>query len=107
MHDYDFFQPESLPDTLDLLQRIPDAGIVAGGTDMMVLMKDLLVRPSTLISLSGLKDLKGIHDQKGSECPLICPNKRTAPLFERLGGIPHDGAQHSRRTPFQVYASGL
>ncbi len=65
MHDYDFFQPESLTDALDLLQRIPDAGIVAGGTDMMVLMKDLLVRPSTLISLSGLKDLNGIHDQKG------------------------------------------
>jgi 4-hydroxybenzoyl-CoA reductase subunit beta len=65
MNDYDFYRPESLSDALDLLQRIPDAGIVAGGTDMMVLMKDQLVRPPALISLSGLKDLVGINPENG------------------------------------------
>lgn len=65
MYDYDFYQPETLSDALDLLEQIPDAGIVAGGTDIMVLMKDHLVRPSALVSLSGLKNLVGIHAQNG------------------------------------------
>jgi 4-hydroxybenzoyl-CoA reductase subunit beta len=39
---------------------MPDASILAGGTDLMVLMKDRLIRPSALISLSGLKSLAGI-----------------------------------------------
>lgn len=64
MYDYDFYRPETLPETIDLLEQIPGAGIVAGGTDLMVLMKDQLVCPSALISLAGLKDLVGINPQK-------------------------------------------
>lgn len=61
MDDYEFHQPETLPEALDLLERIPDAKVVAGGTDLVVLMRDLLVRPSSLISLGALKDLGEIH----------------------------------------------
>ncbi len=61
MYDFDFYQPENLSDALNLLEEIPDGRIAAGGTDLMVLIKDLLLRPSTLISLAKLEELVGIE----------------------------------------------
>lgn len=65
MYDFEFYEPENLPEALELLKGIPDARIVAGGTDMIVLMKDLLQRPSALVSLAGPRDLVGIQAQDG------------------------------------------
>jgi 4-hydroxybenzoyl-CoA reductase subunit beta len=64
MHAFDFCQPESLPDALKLLKEMPKAHIIAGGTDLMVLIKDLLLKPSLLISLAKLSDLVGIRTRK-------------------------------------------
>jgi 4-hydroxybenzoyl-CoA reductase subunit beta len=61
MYDFDLYEPESLSDALNLLQEIPDGRIAAGGTDLMVLIKDLLLRPSTLISLAKVEELVGIE----------------------------------------------
>ncbi len=62
MRTFDFHQPQNLSDALNILERIPDTRIVAGGTDLMVMMKDLLLSPGNLVSLAGLKDLVGIHE---------------------------------------------
>ena len=43
MYDFDLYEPESLTDALKLVEEVPDARVVAGGTDLMVLMKDLLL----------------------------------------------------------------
>ena len=61
MQDFDFHRPQDLSDAVDLLARIPDARIVAGGTDLMLLIKDLLLRPAALVALAGLEDLVGIE----------------------------------------------
>jgi 4-hydroxybenzoyl-CoA reductase subunit beta len=64
MYDFDLYEPESLPDVLKVLGDVPDARIVAGGTDLMVLIKDLVLRPSVLVSLGRLTDLVGIGTQE-------------------------------------------
>jgi len=72
VYDFDLYEPESLTDALKLLEEVPDARVVAGGTDLMVLIKDLLLRPSALVSLGKWKDLVGIgtHDDGWSVGPM-------------------------------------
>ena len=57
MAELEFHSPETLEEALDILKRIPDTRIIAGGTDLLVLMKDLLVQPKSLVSLSRIPDL--------------------------------------------------
>ncbi len=61
MREFDYHQPENLSGFLRVMEQVPEARIVAGGTDLMVLIKDLLLEPPALISLAGLKDLAGIQ----------------------------------------------
>jgi 4-hydroxybenzoyl-CoA reductase subunit beta len=77
MYDFEFYQPENLPEALKVFEEMPETHVVAGGTDLMVLMKDLLLKPSVLISLAKLKDLFGIRTHGngwtiGPMTPLWC-----------------------------------
>ena len=57
---------ETLEEALAGLERFPDSRILAGGTDLLVLMKDLLAQTRSLISLARIKDLAESHlNEKG------------------------------------------
>jgi carbon-monoxide dehydrogenase medium subunit len=59
--DFDYYAPESLSEALGLLARLgPSARVLAGGTDILVKMKNGLLAPSALVSLKNLRDLRGI-----------------------------------------------
>ena len=62
---FEYHAPASLPEALDLLARYDGkAKVFAGGTDLLVSMKKREVLPEHLISLKGIAELKGIHDEK-------------------------------------------
>ena len=58
MIDYEYLKPGSLKEVFDLLKTYGKrASLIAGGTDVMVYMKQSNVSPEVLISLRGLKEL--------------------------------------------------
>jgi CO/xanthine dehydrogenase FAD-binding subunit len=62
---FEYRAPTSLSEALDLLAQYDGkARVFAGGTDLLVSMKKREVLPEYLISLKGIAELKGIHDEK-------------------------------------------
>ena len=59
---FEYVKPQTLAEGLDLLAEHGDkAGIMSGGTDMLMNMKFRLEMPEYLVSLSGLDELKQIE----------------------------------------------
>jgi carbon-monoxide dehydrogenase medium subunit len=66
MRAFDYRTPRSLKEAhQDLKQYGTDAKIVAGGTALIIMMKQRLVNPACLISLRALKSLSGIEPKDG------------------------------------------
>lgn len=58
---FDYHEPRSLDDALDLLERHgEDAHLIAGGTATVLLLRQGLLRPGHLIGLRGVAELGGI-----------------------------------------------
>ncbi len=63
---FELYQPESLDDTLRLLDRFgPRAWILAGGLDSFDWLKDRTKRTEAVIDLSNVSELTGIKDVNG------------------------------------------
>jgi xanthine dehydrogenase YagS FAD-binding subunit len=59
---FELFQPASIRDALALLDRYgEDAWVLAGGLDSLDWLKDRIKRPSAVVDLSGISELKGIQ----------------------------------------------
>jgi CO/xanthine dehydrogenase FAD-binding subunit len=66
MIEYDYLKPGSLKEVLSLLKEYgPKATLIAGGTDVMVKIRNTKQSPDVLISLRGLKDLQYIKKNSG------------------------------------------
>ena len=59
-----FFNPETLTETFELLAALPNPRIIAGGTDLLVDMKEGLVEAENLISLENIQEFKNILEKK-------------------------------------------
>ncbi|UCC41620.1 MAG: xanthine dehydrogenase family protein subunit M [Candidatus Aminicenantes bacterium] len=64
MRGFDYFKPRSLEEALRLKETTPDARFIAGGTDLLIKIKDKELRPSALISLRSVKQLEGVEVNK-------------------------------------------
>ena len=64
LHKFSYKRATSLKDAMDASSR-PGAHILAGGTDLLGCLRDEVFAASTVVSLSGLKDLKGIAARPG------------------------------------------
>ena len=61
MRPFQFLQPRSLDEAVDLLARSPgSARLIAGGSDLLDEIKHGLISPDSIISLSGLPGLAEI-----------------------------------------------
>jgi carbon-monoxide dehydrogenase medium subunit len=59
---FTFHSPQGLGEAVDLLERLgPGATVIAGGQTLLLAMKERLARPSALISLAELADLRGVR----------------------------------------------
>jgi CO/xanthine dehydrogenase FAD-binding subunit len=62
MKKFDYHMPESLKEAFDLMEKHRGrARYIAGGTDVIVRMKQRAIEPEALISLRHVSDLKGVH----------------------------------------------
>ena len=61
MHRFEYFAPQSLDEALSLLKEHGNGvKLLAGGTDLLVQMKEAGVHPSAVVSLHGISELVGI-----------------------------------------------
>jgi xanthine dehydrogenase YagS FAD-binding subunit len=65
MPAFELFQPTSIADTVGLLQRHDDAWIMAGGLDSFDWLKDRIKRPSVVVDLTAVSELRGIKELDG------------------------------------------
>lgn len=60
MSTIDYFKPRTLKEAWELKKKIPDSLYIAGGTDLMVKIKNQEIHPSALISLRSINELSFI-----------------------------------------------
>ena len=61
MNPFEFAEPESLEEAVQLLTEGPGkAEVIAGGTDLLSELKDGLRKPRRLVSLAGIEELGGV-----------------------------------------------
>jgi xanthine dehydrogenase YagS FAD-binding subunit len=65
MPAFELFQPTSIADTVGLLQRHEGAWVMAGGLDSFDWLKDRIKRPSVVVDLTAVAELKGIKESGG------------------------------------------
>ena len=64
---FDYFEPQGMLEACKLIAKLKaDAKIIAGGTDLLVNMKNKKVSPKFLVSLAGVPGLTGIEQKKGT-----------------------------------------
>ena len=64
--DFDYYAPSSVAEVCALLEELgPDARVLAGGTDLLIKMKNGVVAPSALISLKNIPELRGVRYEAG------------------------------------------
>lgn len=76
-------EPHSLADALKLLRELEDTRILAGGTDLLVEIKEGSAKSKNLISLQKIKELKGVTIKNGHIRigALVTPNELAAHSF--------------------------
>jgi carbon-monoxide dehydrogenase medium subunit len=66
LKEFEYTRPNDLDEALGLLERHRErAKIIAGGTDLVPLMRENLVTPSHVIDISNLSDLDFIREDEG------------------------------------------
>ena len=61
MNAYEHFNPQSLPEALELLTRFNGQGHAnAGGTDLMLKLRASMLTPAAIINIKRLPELKGL-----------------------------------------------
>jgi len=67
MRSFDYQRPATLADAVDLLERHgPDAQILAGGTDLVIGLRDRTIVPSVVIDLKRIPELRpAIREESG------------------------------------------
>jgi len=95
MIDYDYLTPRSLKEVLSLLKEYgPRATLIAGGTDVMVKIRNTRKAPEVLISLRGLQDLRYIRKNGGYHIGALTTHRmieQSQLVMEELPAL-HDGA---------------
>jgi xanthine dehydrogenase YagS FAD-binding subunit len=67
MQNFEYVSPTTLQSAVQLLAGAQgEAAVLAGGTDLLSLMKDRIVSPTRVVDLQKLKELKRIQFQSGS-----------------------------------------
>lgn len=65
IHEFEYFKPVTIPQTLKLLAKYKKSAILAGGTDLLNLLKEGSEKPEAVIDIKGLVNLRKITFAKG------------------------------------------
>jgi len=67
LHRFEYLRPERLSEALDVLKkRGREAKVLAGGTDLLVRMKEDAVRPKVILDIGRVEELRGIRQEDRS-----------------------------------------
>ncbi|MBI4878097.1 MAG: FAD binding domain-containing protein [Planctomycetes bacterium] len=67
MKDFAYAVPATLARAAALWREAPDASrFLAGGTDLLGMMKDFVIQPARVISLAAIPELRGIREEDGA-----------------------------------------
>src|SRR5215213_3243794 len=61
MYDFAYHKPTSVADAVKILAGDPDARAISGGQTLLPALKHRLNKPSAVVDLSGIAELKGIR----------------------------------------------
>lgn len=61
LHEFEYFKPTSVEETLNLLSGRNNTAILAGGTDLVVNIKEGTATPGAVIDIKGIKELGKIE----------------------------------------------
>ncbi|MFW2366634.1 MAG: FAD binding domain-containing protein [Desulforhopalus sp.] len=64
MHQFSYKSPSSLDEAIALLQRDARSSIIAGGTDLIVEIKEEIRQPDCLVDINRIPDLSDLHYDK-------------------------------------------
>ena len=56
---FNYHQPDTTDEAVDLLAKLPNCKVIAGGTDLIPKMKQRLLEPVNLVNLKNIKELVG------------------------------------------------
>lgn len=66
LNHFEYFVPKAPDEVLALLNRLGDkAKVLAGGTDLLLLMKDKMIQPEYMIDINHVPEFKGIFYEPG------------------------------------------
>jgi len=65
MYEFDYVKPSSLAEAAQILGGDDEAKLVAGGMTYIPTLKQRLARPTKLVDLGGIAELKGIKEEAG------------------------------------------
>ena len=64
MKAFEHYAPDSIEGLLEMLKSKPNVKLIAGGTDLLLQMKQGTARPETVISLKNVEELRGFSVSK-------------------------------------------
>lgn len=66
MNEFEYYAPQTRGEALELAKRLGNkAKILAGGTDLIIMMKEKMISPECLINIKEVKEFKGISYEPG------------------------------------------
>ncbi|MHA6794313.1 FAD binding domain-containing protein [Pseudonocardia bannensis] len=92
MKPFSFHSPRGLGEAVDLLERHgPGAQVIAGGQTLLLAMKERLARPSALVSLAEVADLRGWRYTDSGALEIGAATTYAALAEAELTGVPLRG----------------
>jgi carbon-monoxide dehydrogenase medium subunit len=66
LNHFEYYAPRASGEALDLVKRLGSkAKVLAGGTDLLIMMKEKLIKPEYLIDINNVQEYKGITYEPG------------------------------------------
>lgn len=62
--NFEYYNPKSMEELLNVLDNLRNYYYLAGGTDIVVKMKDKIVSPQNIVDLNDVQELKGISSEE-------------------------------------------
>ena len=66
LNEFDYYAPKTKGEALELVKSLGSkAKVLAGGTDLIIMMKEKMIAPEAIVDISDIAELKGIVCEEG------------------------------------------
>ncbi|MDD4238482.1 MAG: xanthine dehydrogenase family protein subunit M [Desulfotomaculaceae bacterium] len=85
MNNFEYFAPKTPGEAFELVGRLgKKAKILAGGTDLVILMKDKIVSPECLIDITNIEEFEGIKYEPGKGMVIGATTKNSEVQYSEI-----------------------